>query len=64
MMAELFDEEYLRSQYNKSESRKNISAGIAIGENHAFSEVMKNMRQKGFTEEQIKLVLGDNYVEQ
>lgn len=31
MMSELFDEEYLRSQYNIAERRKNLAEGIDIG---------------------------------
>jgi hypothetical protein len=35
--------------------------GIEIGEAKAYSDVVENMRRNGFSEEQIKLIVGAGY---
>lgn len=60
MMSELFDEEYLRGQYNKSRDREMLAEGRAEGEAKRESEIVKNLRKMGMTEEQIKAALGNN----
>ena len=40
---------------------RGIEIGEARGESKAFSEVIENMRRNGFSEEQIKLIVGNGY---
>ena len=38
-----------------------IAVGEARGESKAFFEVIENMRRNGFSEEQIRLIVGNGY---
>ena len=40
---------------------RGVKIGEARGESKAFSEVMENMRRNGFSEEQIRLIVGNGY---
>ena len=42
---------------------RGIEIGEARGESKAFSEVIENMRRNGFSEEQIRLIVGNGYKE-
>ena len=42
---------------------RGIEFGEARGESKAFSEVIENMRRNGFSEEQIRLIVGNGYKE-
>lgn len=57
MMSELFDEEYLRERYNAAEKKKNLTEGIAIGENKKANAVAKKLRKMGMSEEQISEII-------
>ena len=62
MMSELFDEEYLRSQYNKAERNKNFAEGmekgmekgIEKGKSSTLKSVADKLREMGLSDEQIK----------
>ena len=40
---------------------RGVEIGEARGESKAFSEVIENMRRNGFSEEQIRLIVGNGY---
>ncbi|MDE5859244.1 MAG: hypothetical protein K2H23_02480 [Oscillospiraceae bacterium] len=50
MMSELFDEEYLRQQYDKAERKKSF----AEGESKAIKNIADKLREMGLSDEQIK----------
>ena len=50
MMSELFDEEYLRKQYDLSERKKSF----AEGKSDALKSVAEKLREMGLSDEQIK----------
>ncbi len=62
MMSELFDEEYLRNQYNLSERRKNFAEGmekgmekgIEKGKSSTLKSIADKLREMGLSDEQIK----------
>lgn len=62
MMSELFDEEYLRRQYDKAERKKVLAEGIDIGmekgkaegKSNALKSIAEKLREMGLSEEQIK----------
>ncbi len=60
MMSELFDEEYLRRQYDKAERKKVYAAGVAEGiekgESRMKRSIAEKMREAGLTEELIKKI--------
>lgn len=58
MMSELFDEEYLRKQYDLSERKKSFAEGRAEGkaegEAKAVKTIAQKLREMGLSDEQIK----------
>ena len=58
MLKELFDEEYLREQYDKAEKDKNFKEGRKEGRKEAFAEMINKLREKGYTEQQIEELIG------
>ncbi len=54
MMSELFDEEYLRKQYDISERRKTFSEGMEEGKSSTLKSVADKLREMGLSDEQIK----------
>lgn len=61
MMAELFDEEYLRESYNKANRKKALELGRAEGEAkgraEGINQMIEAMRKNGIPEEQIQMML-------
>ena len=57
MMAELFDEEYLRESYNKADKKKALELGIAEGRAEGINQMIEAMRKNGIPEEQIQMML-------
>ena len=47
MMSELYDEEYLRSQYNIAERRKNLAEGRAEGKAEGILSTLAGLVQDG-----------------
>lgn len=63
MMAELFDEEYLRESYNKANKKKALELGRAEGEAKGRAEernlIIEKMRKRGMSEEEINKIFSD-----
>ncbi len=63
MMAELFDEEYLRESYNKANRQSALELGRAEGEAKGRAEernlIIEKMRKRGMSEEDIKKIFSD-----
>ena len=57
MMAELFDEEYLRESYNKADKKKALELGRAEGRAEGINQMIEAMRKNGIPEEQIQMML-------
>lgn len=57
MMSELFDEEYLRKQYDNAERKKSFAEGKAEGkaegESKAVKTIAQKLREMGLSDEQI-----------
>ena len=57
MMSELFDEEYLRKQYDNAEWKKSFAEGKAEGkaegESKAIKSIAEKLREMGLSDEQI-----------
>ena len=63
MMAELFDEEYLRESYNKANRKSAMEMGRAEGEAKGRADernlIIEKMRKRGMSDEEIEEFFSD-----
>lgn len=59
MMAELFDEEYLRESYNKADKKKALELGRAEGRAEERNLIIEKMRKSGMSEEEINKIFSN-----